>query len=181
MSAVERTVSSEQAARERLSEPRADCLVLEREVAPGRFEAVEGPYRRYQRTLTTAGGEVTERTEFRLAVALWPMLFTPLFRSALRRRLPPGKVPWWAPSDRVDPTSGTVLGLLCCASLITGYLGTLITQTITFAADEFSSSDSAQGATLAAVRVGVLGSVAIAALADRAGRRRALLWSMTAA
>lgn len=181
MSAVERTVSLEQAAEEQLDEPRADCLVLELEVAPGRFEAAEGPYRHYRRTLSASGDEVTERTEFRLAVAIWPMLFAPLFRSGLRRRLPAGKVPWWHPVDRMDPTSATVLGLLCLASLITGYLGTLITQTITFAADEFGSSDSAQGATLAAVRVGVLGSVAIAALADRAGRRRALLGSLGAA
>ena len=56
-----------------------------------------------------------------------------------------------------------------------GYLGTVVTQTITYATDGFGASDSAQGNLLAAVRVGVLLALVIVALADRRGRRRLVL------
>ncbi len=182
MPRLSRTLDADAAHREQIDEPRVDCLVLERQVAPGRFEAAEGPFRSYVRTVTHRDdGSVQEAVDFRLAKAVWPFPFVGLYRSGLRRRLAPGQVPWWAPADRFDATSATVLGLLGVLVLLTGYLGTLLTQTITFAADEFGSSNSAQGATLAAVRVGVLGSLVIAALADRTGRRKALLGSVAAA
>ena len=59
--------------------------------------------------------------------------------------------------------------------MVAGYLGTLITQTITFAAAEFHTSKGAQGTTLAAVRVGVLLSLVLVSIADRRGRRRMLI------
>src|SRR5690606_10048201 len=71
----------------------------------------------------------------------------------------------------------TVLGLLCILSLIAGYLGTLLTQTITYASSEFEASDTAQGVTLAVVRVGVILSLVVVALADKRGRRQMLLVS----
>ena len=64
------------------------------------------------------------------------------------------------------------LASLCALTLIAGYTGTLIAQTITFAADEFGASDQAQGAALAATRVGVLLALVLVAAADRRGRRR---------
>ena len=59
----------------------------------------------------------------------------------LRRTLvrPPGSTPWWAPPDRLDRRGADVLGLLCTISLVAGYLGTVFTQTATFAADEFGA------------------------------------------
>ena len=41
--------------------------------------------------------------------------------------------------------------------MLTGYLGTILTQTITYARDDFGASAAAAGNTLAAVRFGVLG------------------------
>ena len=61
--------------------------------------------------------------------------------------------------------------------MVAGYLGTLLTQTVTFAADEFDASKTAQSTALAVVRVGVLATMLITALADRRGRRRLLLLS----
>jgi MFS family permease len=58
--------------------------------------------------------------------------------------------------------------------MLTGYLGTTITQTMTFAADEFDASKAAQGSTLGAVRAGVLLSLILMAAADRRGRKRLL-------
>ncbi len=71
-----------------------------------------------------------------------------------------------------------MLGLLCGLAVVAGYLGTLLTQTITFAADEFGASDTQQGATLAAVRVGVVVALVVSALADRRGRRQMLLLAL---
>jgi MFS family permease len=89
-----------------------------------------------------------------------------------------GRSPVWAPPDALDARSGTILGLLLSLALLSGYTGTVLTQTITYAADEFGRGATAQGNVLAVVRVGVLGSLAIVALSDRKGRRRLLLWSV---
>jgi len=189
----------------RLGAPRDD-LVLERLVAPGELEAIDGPFRSYRRTVRTtpeAGSEdgggllrVDQEIDFRLAIPIWGVLFTPLVKRALREgteeveagvEVVPdpevgsaGTVPWWSPPDRFSPRQATVLGLLCTFTLISGYLGTVITQTITYAADEFDASRSEQGAVLAAVRVGVLLSLVVVALADRRGRRRMLLLAAVA-
>ena len=56
-----------------------------------------------------------------------------------------------------------------------GFIGTLLTQTITFAADEFDASKTDQSAVLSLVRIGVLGALVVTTLADRRGRRRVLL------
>ena len=167
-----------------------DDIVGEREVGGGRFALADGPFEHYDRTVTTrmpsppdAGlVEVTETTEFRLAIPVWRPLFTPLARRALRatdRR--PGAPPWWSPPDRFDRRAARVLALLTVFALLSGYLGTLITQTITFAADEFGAGDRAQGTTLAAVRVGVLLALVLAAAADRRGRRGLLIGVSVAA
>lgn len=176
---------------DRLLEPRDD-VVTETALGDGRFESARGPFSSYLRTVTVDNADrgsdvaidappllarVTETTRFRLSIPFWGMLFVPLYRRELRRvdDRRSARYPVWAPPDRVDARAATVLGLLCTASLVAGYLGTLLTQTITFAADEFGSSDTAQSTTLASVRVGVLLSVVLVAAADRRGRRRMLL------
>src|SRR5690606_19453122 len=89
--------------------------------------------------------------------------------------------PWWAPPDRLDARAARVMGLLALLALVGGYLGTLISQTLTFAAEEFGAGDTAQGATLAAVRIGVLLALVITALSDRRGRRALLVGTAIAA
>jgi MFS family permease len=174
---------------ERVFSPRDD-LVGEADDGGGCFGLREGPFEHYRRSVTTdpatipADGtvEVTETTEFRLAIPVWRPVFTPLARRALRGTdRVPGRSPWWAPPDRFDPRAARVLALLTVFAMISGYLGTLITQTITFAADEFGAGDRAQGVTLAAVRVGVLLALVLAAAADRRGRRTLLIWITVAA
>ncbi len=155
--------------------PRDDVV---QEVAAGddRFTAVMGPFTRYERTLAVAAdGQFTETTDYRLAPMVWPFPFAGLYRKALIQRRADGAKPWWSPPETPDARAATAIGSLCALALVFGYIGTLLTQTITFAADEFASSKADQGATLAAVRIGVLGALALAALADRKGRRRVLL------
>ncbi|MGH2685868.1 MAG: MFS transporter [Actinomycetota bacterium] len=163
-----------------LLRPRHD-LVVERVAGERSFEAAEGPVVSYRRTVdvgpTGADGRttVTETTDFKLAMPVWGVVVLWPFKRALRHRHPDGKQPWWAPPDRLDRRATGVLGVLLTASLVTGYLGTLLTQTITFAADEFGADDRAQGIALAGIRTGVLISLVVMTLADRLGRRRMLV------
>ena len=162
-----------------------DQLVEERAVDENTFEAVEGPVSEYRRVLEvspagdgTGRHSVTETVFFRIAVPIWHPLFTALFKKAYRDRQPEqGELPFWAPPQRFNARSSTILAVLCTLSLLAGYLGTLITQTMTFSADEFGASRTEQSMTLAAVRVGVLGALLITAIADRRGRRKLLLLS----
>ena len=173
-----------------LREPRRD-LVAERAVSDDRYEAAGGPFRHYERRLQlteldaghpgTADGErdggryeLVETTSYRLAVPVWGWLFHFPVRHALRHRKEVYGY-WWAPPDRIDARAATVLGLLCTVQVLDGYLGTVLSQTLTFAADEFGHGNTAQGIVLAVVRVGVLVALASVALADRHGRRRLLL------
>ena len=150
-------------------------IVAEREVSPGVFESAEGPFSHYRR----AGDAV----DFKLAVPFFGWLFVLPVRHELRKQLRGGaaRMPWWAPADRLSPRAATVLGALCALSLFDGYLGTLITQTLTYVADGFGvESDRAQGITLAIVRLAIFLALPLAALADRRGRRMLLLVSVTA-
>ncbi len=146
------------------------------------FVAAHGPVERYQRRVTSeplADGHraVTSTTDIRLAVPYFGWLFTLPLRHALGRLGPPGRQPWWAPPERLDARAASALGVLAAASVVAGYLGTLLTQTITFAADEFGLAGAQpQANALAAVRLGILVAVALVTLADRRGRRPVMLW-----
>ncbi|MDQ3148163.1 MAG: MFS transporter [Actinomycetota bacterium] len=172
-------------------EPRHD-LVLERALPPAgeggpaaAFEAVSGPVRHYRRTvevrdLADGKAEIRATTDFTLSVPYFGVLFLLPTRAVLRR--PPGDgPPWWAPPDRLDARAASVLGVLAAASVITGYLGTLLTQTITYAAEDFGiDGDRQKGYALAAVRVGIVLALALVALADRRGRRVVLVGTAAA-
>jgi MFS family permease len=141
-----------------------------------RFSMRDGPFHEWERTVRIDGTSVTETVRYRLAVPVWG----PLFSWALRRRLrgnalPTHGPPWWAPPEVLDARAATVLSVLCVLGLFAGYLGTLLTQTITYAADQFGASTTQQGTLLAGVRIGVLLSLVIVAVADRRGRRTVLL------
>jgi MFS family permease len=162
-----------------LRTPRTD-LVLEREDGPDRFAAAGGPFSRYERSLAVEqDGRITETIDFRLAVPFWWIVFVLPYRWGLRHRRKRGQ-PWWAPPDALDPRAATVLGLLCSVAVVEGYLGTLLTQTMTYAAQELGADRGTQGATLAAVKAGVVVTFAAAALADRRGRRPVLVGTLTA-
>ena len=145
-----------------------------------------GPFTVWERTLEieppeagagTTNHRVIETIRYRAAVGpWWPLFAWPLRRAVHRRR-----TPWWAPPDRLDTRAATVLSLLACIQVVDGYLGTVITQTITFASDEFGRGDTAQGVTLAAVRLGIVVALAVVFLADRRGRRTVLVATAVAA
>jgi MFS family permease len=167
---------------DQLRVPRTD-VVIERSVGDGVFTAERGPFSLYERRVDPQGdGLVVETTHFRLAIPFWWFLFVAPYRAAVRR--PPARRvrrPWWAPPDPLDARAATVLGLLCLLALIDGYVGTLLTQTLTYVANEFGASRADQGTVLATVRVGALVALAAGIVADRLGRRVPIVISAAAA
>jgi MFS family permease len=164
-----------------LREPRTD-VVRERATGADHFEAELGPFRHYHRRLEVAdSGAITETIDFELAVPFWWVAFALPMRWTLKRPGRPNRRPWWAPPEVLDVRASTVLGLLCSIALIDGYVGSMLTQTITYAAADFGEDRQAQGTTLAAVRAGVLLALVLAARADRVGRRRLVATSAAGA
>ena len=161
--------------------PRQDVVVEEPD-GPDRFRAVAGPFSHYERSVRPQpDGGAMEHIEYQLAPMVWPFPFAGLYRRALALRPAEDTKPWWTPPETPDARGATALGSLCTLALVLGYLGTILTQTVTFAADELGASKADQGALLASVRVGILGALALTALADRRGRRRVLIGCATAA
>jgi MFS family permease len=159
--------------RDRLLAPRDDALVRESVEGPGVFGCADGPFDHYRRVVRDlADGSVEVAAEFSVRPPFWGNLFVPGLRRSLVR--PPGGTPWWAPPDRLDRRGADVLGLLCTISIVAGYLGTVLTQTATFAADEFDASTAAQADLLSVVRLSVVITFVLSVLADRIGRRRLL-------
>lgn len=169
---------------ERVLAPR-DGVVAERARGQGRFDLAQGPCSEYRRTVVTqvlrdGRVHVVQTVEFRLAVPYWAFVFVLPFKVVLGRLGPVPSRPWWAPPDRMDARASHVLGLLATASLVVGFMATLMTQTATFAADDFGVSNSVQGTGLAVTRVAALLALPVVALADRQGRRRVILGTAVA-
>ena len=173
-------------------DPRHDLVIEQPPTLDGtshRFELADGPFSHWQRVVRVEPSsnsvdfvDVYEEIRFRLAVPVGRALFLMPLRRELRRPPDPQRrTPWWAPPDVLSPRAATVLSLLCVFGLVAGYLGTLITQTLTYAAEEFGASTGDQGTLLAGVRVGVLLSMLIVATADRRGRRSVLAVALLAA
>ncbi|MEZ5228270.1 MAG: MFS transporter [Acidimicrobiales bacterium] len=144
------------------------------------FEQSFGPFRRYRRTVVTIeeadSSRVVEETfDFRLAIIVWAFLFHPLMKRALvdPDRRPQGR--WWWPASVIGEQTTRLVSLLSILSVIAGYLGVIIGQTIAFAARDFDVGDDVQSNTLAAVRIGVIVSVVLIRRADLIGRRPLLL------
>jgi putative MFS transporter len=164
-----------------------DDLVLEREAGAGRFELLDGPFRGYERTVVRTeqpDGQVRLVQSVRYQAAL--PFFGWMFRRAIAnemRRVPDGtdRWPWWWPPERQDARVSETVALLCGLAFVVGYATAVTTQTITFAVDDFGVSDAAQGNALATVRIGVLLSLGLLAVADRRGRRLVLLAVVTGA
>jgi len=190
MARVTTTHHVDQQGLERLREPR-DSVVLEEQIGPDLFAATEGPFESYERSLQIAGDpaptasserfEVVETTNFRLAVPIWRWLLTPLLRWDFRGSpKAAGRMPWWSPPDRFDKISAHSISYLALLALISGYLGTLLSQTLAFAGNEFGADDSSQASLASWVRLGAPIALVFGFAADRFGRRIVLLSAATA-
>lgn len=162
----------------RLRRPRTD-LLTESPDGADRFVQADGPFERYQRELSVTAvaegeWEVVEHFDWKLDIPVWSVLFRRPMRRALAHPSPSGS-PAWAPPDTLGRHTTRLFAFLAVLAVFDGYLGAVLSQTMTFAADEFGNSTRDQSTALAAVRAGVVISVVLATLADRRGRRALLV------
>jgi MFS family permease len=158
------------------------------EVDGHRFVQQHGPFRRYHRTVTQlADGRWREEIGWQLNIPWFGWLLRLGCRHVERQRHPrragdaAGRLPWWAPPERLDAHHVMLLGLLAAASLSSAFVNTLFTQTVAFAAEEFDIGQGGQGVAAAIVRLGIVLALPITWLADRKGRRRMMLVAAWAA
>jgi MFS family permease len=164
-----------------LRQPKA-APTLERANGDDTFALEDGPFDHYLRTLDVpadpdADGtfEVVETTEFKVSMPVWGVLFTPLFAGIIKRPPDPDKPLWFLPPDHMSRRATEVLSLLCVFSVITGYLGVLLSQTNAFFQKDFGVSNTEISDVQIAVRIGAFLAFLVVAVADRRGRRKILL------
>jgi MFS family permease len=151
-------------------------LVEERPAGDLSWEAVRGPVSSYRRTvrLHPDGDGMTlveQEIEYRLEAPLLGWLLRLPARVHLGAVQTEDRPPWWAPPDVLDQRAWATLGGLLTLATVIGYLGTLLTQTVTYSAKEFHQGTAAEGVALAAVRSDIVLALALVTLADRRGRR----------
>jgi MFS family permease len=156
-------------------QPRAG-LVEERPVGDLVWEAVRGPVSSYRRTvhLSAAGDGTTvveQAVEYTLDAPLVGWLLAVPARLHLGAVRHEDRPPWWAPPDVLDARAWATLGGLLALAAVIGYLGTLLTQTVTYSAKEFHQGTAAEGVALAVVRCDIVLALGLVTLADRRGRR----------
>jgi MFS family permease len=79
------------------------------------------------------------------------------------------------PPEQLSAQQRKFLLAMLCISVFTGYQGSIVTQAISFAVDEFGASKAEQGRALALIRLDIVLTLVLVKLADRVGRRRMLL------
>jgi MFS family permease len=154
--------------------------LLERLESPGQFSCAEGPFNFYQRTVSTQEGPngsvaVTQTISFSLAIPWFKWIFIPPLKKYLGRLQHDAKMPPYLAPVRIDRQGSISLSAICAMVIVLGYLSTLLTQTITYAGEEFHAAVPAQNIALAAVRVEAVLAIILLAMADRIGRRRLLI------
>ena len=156
-----------------------DGIVREQADGVDRWSCAAGPVAAWDRTLQVealGGGRhrVTQRTTYTLDLPFFAWLFALPTRRQVRRLPLRASPPWWAPTEAFDRQAARTVCALCILSMSSGYLGTLLTQTIAFAGREFGVDAAGQGIALAVSRVDLVLAFGAVALADRLGRRRVL-------
>ncbi|MEY2469551.1 MAG: hypothetical protein QOF21_2249 [Actinomycetota bacterium] len=172
----ERVVSLTDAELAEVMRPREVTLV-EIEESPGVFVSGGGMAQTYRRVVTVESSEsgrhrVRQRVEVESHIPFWGFLFGNALASHLGRVGPNTKAPFWFPPDFVDEEATATLARICTLAFVVGYCIVLLSQIITYAAEEFGADKGAQGIALATVRVDVFLALPLTLLADRHGRRR---------
>ena len=177
--------------------PRDDLLVKETPPEPAPADGAtsgtatygveEGPFDQYERTVEWTArpdgtARVTESFRWKAAIPYWAVLYRPLAKRALRDGIAPGRRPWWSTPDRLSARQSTLVATMALHSMVGGAIYAVLTQVLTFASADLGNGSSGQQADVfAVVRLGVVVTVLVTALADRVGRRRIAVWSFTAA
>ncbi|MFW2380691.1 MAG: MFS transporter [Acidimicrobiales bacterium] len=144
------------------------------------FAQETGPFKAYVRharfTPTNVdSGVYSETTTFRTAIPFWGRAVDLLMWTAVRDHDRRPRHRWWWPDEVVTAHTTTIISLLSLLGMIGAYVGVNIGQTITFATEEFGSTDTAQANALAATRVGVIITTLVIWRADQIGRKPLLV------
>jgi MFS family permease len=173
----ERRTALTQAELDVVLQPR-ETTVREARDGPASFIAVDGMVREYRRTVTFEAlddgrFDVRQRVEFDRGAdtGMWDAIFGTALAAHLAKVGPDTKPPFWYPPDKLDARAVGVVARIATLTFILGYTSTLLTQTITYAAEQFGANKGAQGIALATIRVDVVIALPLAFLADRRGRR----------
>ncbi len=181
-----------------------DGIVLESVEASGQFGLGEGPFTTWSRTVDSEPApevpdqhQVTETTVWDIDIPVFWILMKPAIWMHVRRGMRSAQ-PWWAPAGRLDARAARIIGLLGVLAIVNGYVGTVIGQTLPFAADEFceifdttdegrttcvdpNADTSVRANILTIARVSIVLSLALTVFADKKGRRPAITIAVTAA
>lgn len=145
-----------------------------------------------------AGTLVGTRAEGRLHIPFFAWAFTPLAEVALRRNYrhalgtlrhavegapspPPVRPVVGLPPVPFTPEQSKLLATAAAALAVVTFGGALFGQFADPISESFGASDATLGVALAVTRIGALASLAVAAFADRRGRRRSILVGLVAA
>jgi len=166
---------------DQLAAARRPWAGLVREKAEGldRWTAAAGPTSAWARTLGEepmgdGNHRVTQRIHYELDLPFFARLFALPTRHELRRLPLRSSPPWWAPTEALDRQAARAVCALAVLAMASGFLGTLLTQTMTFAGQEFGVGKGGQGIAFAVSRVDTVLAFSAVFLADRLGRRRVL-------
>lgn len=131
----------------------------------GGFRQAVGPFRSYRRTLAADRGS---DVEFELATFGLNWLFGPAYRRLLRGR---GRlIAKLLPPQPLAASHLRLLGMMFWATAVIAYCGTLLGQTLAFAAPTLRAGAFAQALALGSARVDVLIALVLARIADTRGR-----------
>jgi putative MFS transporter len=157
-------------------------LVTERAVAdaPGTFEITQDgvvrDYRRHVEVLEQhldGSARVRQTVTASVSIPWFGWLFARPLRGLLGSFGDRAAV-WWLPPDWLDRRAVESIASLCALAATAAYLSVLLSQTITYAADEFGVSTAAQGVALAVVLTDIFIALGIIGIADRRGRTAAV-------
>lgn len=156
----------------RRSQPRDDLLVREVPDPDGGFVAVDGPFRRWDRRVEVrSDGTATESISYAVDAPFWGRIFDQALRRYVRNGVDPARPPILLATDRLSRRHATVLGRCATLSLLAGFVGALIGQTIKAITEDLGGGTTTQARALAIIRLGAVLTFVATALADRRGRR----------
>ena len=142
---------------------------------PGRFLLQRGMFETYERELSAEDGadgmlDVRQRVTYSASLSGFGPLVALALRRALRSRSQRLPIPGWLPPDPLEAAAARQLATIVMVSVSTAYFATLLGQTLTFTAREFSAPTSSQAWVLLTSRFDILPGFALLALVNRVGR-----------
>jgi MFS family permease len=148
----------------------------ETRIGEGHYGQLLGPFSSYERLRDLDGyWDIT----YRLGTYGLNWLFHPVYRRLLSGK--GGLLEHLIPPEPISPESLRLLSLMFWVTAVIAYCGTLLGQTLAFAAPTLHAGALAQSFSLGGARIDVLLALPLARYADQRGRSRVLVWALSLA